>query len=100
MVNKQDYRDRLQLVINQLHKCGADWIESVPIHETFNGQTVWKGDVEVYDLRGHPKANRCFGWSYGDPERFITILKLPPVTDAASAVKVGVTYQIKKRKNT
>ena len=26
----------------------------------------------------------------------ITILELPPVTDAQSAVKVGVSYQIKK----
>ena len=68
------------------------------MHEVFRGETVWKGDVEVYTLRGHPKAQRCYGWSYGEPEKFITILEIPPVTDAASAVKVGVSYQIKKRK--
>jgi hypothetical protein len=45
---------------------------------------------------GHPKAKRCYGWSYDEPEQFITILELPPVTDANSAVKVGVAYQIKK----
>lgn len=28
----------------------------------------------------------------GEPEQFITILELPPVTDAQSAVKVGVSY--------
>jgi hypothetical protein len=32
----------------------------------------------------------------GEPEEFITILERPPVTDAQSAVKVGVSYQIKK----
>jgi len=54
------------------------------------------GHVEVFDLDGHPKAKRCYGWTYGEPEEFITILELPPVTDAKSAVKVGVACQIKK----
>lgn len=96
MANKQDYLDRLLVTISQLHQCAAKWIESVPIKEIFEGQTLWQGDVEIFDLTGHPKAKRCYGWSYGDPEEFITILELPPVTDAQSAVKVGVAYQIKK----
>jgi hypothetical protein len=33
-----------------------------------------------------------------EPEDFITILELPPVTDVQSAVKVGVPGQIKKTK--
>ena len=80
----------------QLHNCGVTWRESAPVHEIFHGKTLWQGDVEVFDLNGHPKAKRCYGWSYDEPEKFITILELPPVTDAHSAVKVGVSYQIKK----
>ncbi|HTD66537.1 MAG TPA: hypothetical protein VK846_08420 [Candidatus Limnocylindria bacterium] len=68
------------------------------MHEVFQGQTAWKGDVEVFDLAGHPKAKRCYGWSYGEPEEFITILELPPVDSPESAVKVAVAYQIKKGK--
>jgi len=79
-----------------LHKAGSTWVESVRVEEVFRGKTLWKGDVEVFDLTGHPKAKRCYGWTYGEPEEFITILELPPVTDAQSAVKVGVSYQIKK----
>ncbi len=79
-----------------LHGCGAIWRESVPVQELFKGKTLWRGDVEVFDLTGHAKAKRCYGWTYGEPEEFITILELPPVTDAQSAVKVGVSYQIKK----
>jgi len=41
-----------------------------------------------------------YGWTYGEPEEFITILELPPVTDAQSAVKVGVSCQIKKARKT
>ena len=95
MANKA-YIERLAGVIDHLHKCKATWIESVPVHEVFQGQTAWKGDVEVFELVNHPKAKRCYGWTHGEPEEFITILELPPVTDAQSAVKVGVSYQIKK----
>jgi hypothetical protein len=86
----------LKQVIFHLHKANPTWVESVPVREVFHGQTVWQGDVEVFDLTNHPKANRYYGWTHGEPEEFITILELPPVTDAKSAVKVGVSYQIKK----
>jgi hypothetical protein len=98
-VNKRDYIARLQLTVEHLHDCSAIWIKSVPVCEVFQGKTVWQGDVEVFDLTGHPKAKRCYGWSYGEPEQFITILELPPVDSAESAVKVGVAYQVKKAKN-
>jgi len=78
-----------------MHGCRAAWVQSVPVHEVYEGTTVWQGDVQVYALTGHPKANRCYGWSYGDPEQFITILELPPVKTAQDAVKVGVAYQVK-----
>jgi hypothetical protein len=84
------------MVISELHGCASTWVESIPVHEAFRGKTLWQGNVEVFDLIGHPKAKRCYGWTYGEPEEFITILELPPVTDAQSAVKVGVAYQIKK----
>lgn len=95
MANKQ-YIERLQQVIFYLHRAGSTWVETVPVHEVFRGKTLWKGDVEVFVLTGHPKAKRCYAWTYGEPEEFITILELPPVTDAKSAVKVGVSYQIRK----
>lgn len=95
MANK-NYIERLIQVITHLHKCRAKHIGTVPVREAFQGQTLWQGDVEVFELTGHPKAGRCYGWTYGEPEEFMTILELPPVTDAQSAVKVGVAYQIKK----
>jgi hypothetical protein len=96
VANKQDYLARLQVAIQELHKCGAVYRQTVPVHEVFRGKTVWQGEVEVFDLYGHPKAKRCYAWTHGEPEEFITILELPPVDSPQSAVKVGVAYQIKK----
>ena len=99
MADKENYLARLQSVIMQLHNCGAIWRESISVKEMFNGKTVWDGEVEVFNLFDHPKAKRCYGWTYDEPEQFITALELPPVTDAQSAVRVGATYQIKKKRN-
>ena len=103
MANKQDYLDRLQVTVQQLHNCGAVWRESVPVTEIFGGKTIWKGEVEVFDLTGHPKANRAYGWSHPDgvdnkTERFVAVLEIPPVDSPEVAVKMAIYSDIKKDK--
>jgi hypothetical protein len=97
-LKNKDYIARLQTTIQHLHNCAAVHRETVPVYEVFEGKTAWQGDVECFDLTGHPKANRCYAWSYGDPEEIIAILELPPVKTAQDAVKVGVAYQIRKQR--
>ena len=84
------------MTVEHLHKCSARHLKTVPVHEVFHGQTVWQGDVEAFELIGHLKARRCYGWSHGEPEEFMTVLELPPVDSAQSAVKVAVAYQVRK----
>jgi len=31
-----------------------------PVHEMIEEKTIWKGDVEVFDLYGHPSAKKCY----------------------------------------
>jgi hypothetical protein len=95
-MTNENYIERLKQAIFHLHKSGSFHLTSVPVKEVFHGRTLWEGDVEMFDLLDHPKAKRCYGWTYGDPEEFIVILELPPVTDAQSAVKAGIAHQIKK----
>ena len=84
VANKSDYLARLQVAVQQLHNCGATWRESVHVREVFRGETLLDGEIEVFDLTGHPKARRCYGWSHPDgldnkTERFVTVLEIPPV---------------------
>ena len=99
MANKE-YIDRLKRVILHLHKADSTWVETVPVHEVFEGQTVWQGDVEVFDLQNHPKAKRAYAWSYktGDDEKFTAIPEVFPVKDALTAVKVSIMAETKKGK--
>ena len=101
MANKQNYLARLQTAIQHLHNCGATHRETVPVHEVFRGQTVWNGEVEVFDLTGHSKAKRCYGWSHptgkeDKDERFVTVLEIPPVKSPETAVRASIISDTKK----
>ena len=87
-------------MIHQLHGADSTHVESVPVLETFKGQTVWQGVVEVFDLRNHPKAKRAYAWSTGpgDDEKFTAVLKVPPVKDPLTAVRVSIVADAKKGK--
>jgi hypothetical protein len=103
VANKADYISRVQVAIMQLHNCGATWRESVPVKEVFQGKTLWNGEVEVFDLTGHPKAKRAFGWSHpenadGTGERFVAVLGIPPVDSPETAVKMSIYSDIKNAK--
>jgi len=94
-VNKQDYIAQVQVAVSQLHNCGATWRATVPVHEVFQGKTVWEGDVEVFDLHGHAEAKRTCAWSYLDGShdeltRFVAVLEIPPVESAETAVRVQI----------
>jgi len=89
----------LQDAIRHMHGCESRWIESVPVHEKHEGKTVWEGEVQVFDLVGHPKAKRAYAWSYateGTKRKFVAVLGLQPVTDAKSAVQASIVAQYKK----
>jgi hypothetical protein len=98
-----DYLARLQVAVSQLHNCGAVHRETVLVHEVFQGKTVWEGEVEVFDLHGHPKAKRCYAWSHLDKpddseERFVAVLEMPPVDSALKAVQVQIVKDIREGK--
>lgn len=98
--SKSDYLARLQVAVSQLHNCGAVWRETVPVHEVFRGETVWQGEVDVFDLNDHPKAKRAYAWSHKEGkddkgERFVAVLEIPPVESAITAVRVQIVKDVK-----
>ena len=94
-----DYIAELQAVFLKLHNCDAEYVETVPVVEQFQGETIFQGDVEVFDLSGHPKATRGYGWGYmtteGGGRRYFTVLELPPVNSPQTAVQAAIMSEIK-----
>lgn len=84
--------DALRDAIRHMHGCEPTWVESVPVTEKFNGQIIWDGEVQVFDV-DHAKTKRAFAWSYETDEgkrRFVAVLQLGPVIDAITAVRASI----------
>jgi len=91
----------LKRAVESQHACTATFIQSVPIKETFDGNTVWDGVVHVFRIDGHPKAHKAYAWSSpiegSDKRRFFAVLHLPPVTSPAEAVRAAIVAEQRPR---
>lgn len=97
-----NYIEELQEVIERLHGSNAVYVETVPVKEVFDGQTVWEGEVEVFDLTDNPQASRVFAWAYDfddseKPTQHVTVLQIPPATTPENAVKASIVADYKER---
>ena len=90
--------ETLRKAIHNLHSCDSTWIESVPVKETFQGQTVWEGVVHVFALHGHQAAKRCYAWSHETDKgkrRFVAVLHQGPVDSPEKAVRAAIMQESK-----
>ena len=90
--------EALKEAIRSLHGCDSTWVESVPVTETFQGQTAWEGTVQVFELHGHPTAKRCYAWSHaikGKKRRFVAVLHQGPVDSPEKAVRAAIVRETK-----
>ena len=88
--------EKLKDVIFDLHGARATHRESVPITETWNGQTIWDGVVEVFDLHEHPHTDTAYAWSYqtdNGPDRHVAELHLPPALSPLIAVRSALVAE-------
>lgn len=80
----------LKDAIHHMHGLDAEWVESVPVHETFEGETVWDGEVQVFEGGGCT----VYAWSAeagpGGRRRFHAVLRQGPVTGPAEAVRAAI----------
>ena len=96
-----DYIGELKDAIRRLHGCEAEHVETVPVKEVFQGQTVWEGEVEVFDLHSHPEASRVYAWSHETedadrPKRHVTVLHIPPVVSPQTAVRAAIIQEYRR----
>jgi len=89
--------EKLRDAVQVAHRCTAAHVQSVPVVEMFGSKVAWQGVVEVFTIAGHPKAKRCYAWSYPDKAetQFVTVLEIPPVESPQTAVKASIMAQAK-----
>jgi hypothetical protein len=87
----------LQSAIHQLHNCEAVHQKTVFVDEKFQGSAIWQGDIEVFELMGHPKAKRCFAWFHSDPGkgvRPVALLERWPIISPQAAIRFAIAFDI------
>jgi hypothetical protein len=90
----------LEKVIHKLHGVTSTHVESVPVHEVFQGKTIWAGVVEVFDLKDHPKTHRAYAWTHETddpkhPRQHVTVLHIPPAISPQTAVRAAIMQEIR-----
>lgn len=93
------YEEALEKAFHNLYQCAARHIETVPVIERFQGKTVWEGDVEVFDLVGHPKATKGYAWAYDKAKgsEIVAVLELPPVISPKTAVQAAIVGKMREQ---
>ncbi len=90
----------LKDVIRKLHGVDSTHRQSVPVKELFNGQTIWDGVVEVFELHGHKLVDTVYAWSHAtddqvNPIRHVTVLHLGPVVSPETAVRASILQEFR-----
>lgn len=90
-----DYIAELADAIRHLYHVEPVYVETVPVKEVFQGQTVWEGEVEVFDIPESPEADRIYAWAHetdnaDQPRRTVTVLHVPPVISPELAVRASI----------
>jgi hypothetical protein len=97
LANKLDDLALLQAAIRQTHQCEAVHSQTVSVHEMVGGRTIWKGEVEVFDLNGLAEAKRCFAWLHdekGKAAQHVMVLERHPVNSPEMAVKYAIFFDV------
>jgi hypothetical protein len=96
------YIESLRKVFRELHHCDARHVETIPVIERFEDKIVWEGEVEVFDLIGHPRASTGYAWA-DDKDKGsgpVCLLELPPVISPETAVQAAIAGKLKEQKKT
>jgi hypothetical protein len=92
--------ERLKTLVEKACGCTATHAKSNPITEVDNnGQVVWEGVVESFDLDGHPNATRCYAFHLMEDQGpvFQTVLEIPPVDSPEAAVKAAIAARARAK---
>ena len=78
--------------------CAVSHVDSVPVVETFNGQPIWEGIVEVYQS-SEPPPKFIYGWIGQGPSNeieYVTMAGVAPINCALDAIRAWIASLAKK----
>jgi hypothetical protein len=76
----------------------ARHVTSTAVIEIFEGNLVWEGVVETFDVACNPNVKRCYGFIYreNDSVGYATIIETDAVNSPEMAVTTFITSKIQR----
>lgn len=94
MLQKSEYLDSFETAIILRHVCRPRYRQSAFVRKrTEDGELVWSGFVEVFDLDGHDEARTCYAWRHVENDgevKIFTILGNQLIDSAKKAIQAGI----------
>ena len=87
----------LETALRQALKCDVTHCQTIPVNETMDGKTIWKGSVETFNLIDHPEAKKCYAWQHYEENkapRFVAVLEKRYVNSPELAVKSAIFFDV------
>ena len=87
-----EYLQNLQEAVTALHGCDCVHTATNRVIEFFEDQKVFDGNVDSFQLFGHPAATTAFAWAFdnGKEPQYVAVLKVPPINDPSDAVRAAI----------
>lgn len=84
--------ENLKRAVEKTCNCRAVHRGSSAVLEGFEGEYIWDGVVEVFELYGHRRAKQCYAFLFSENGKAVikTVLGVPPVNSALDAVRVAI----------
>ena len=73
-------------------------VTSTPVIEVFEGDLIWEGVVETFDVDCNPHVKRCYGFTYREDDSlgYATIAETDEVNSPKMAVKAFVASRLQR----
>jgi len=100
-MTQPEYVEHLQKAIKRTFGLESKHVETVEVMETFRGQVLFDGDVEVFDVTGNPDAKRAYAWAKDieTGSNSTVVLERPPIKSALDAVRAAIITEHKRASN-
>jgi hypothetical protein len=80
--------DGFRHAIRRMHGSECQLVGRERVHEVFEGETVWEGEVLIFDLMDNHLSTRCYAWETNG--QVTAVLHTGPIDSPLKAVRASI----------
>jgi hypothetical protein len=84
--------DDFRRAIREKYGCESELVGRERLHEQFDEEQVWEGEVLVFKLLDRPTVTHCYAWEKDG--RVSAVLHAGPITSPLKAVRKSILEEV------